>query len=129
MRAKDGRYRWMFNLLRIEYDELARPVAILGYVLDIADRKAAEEEARQARQQAERANRAKSEFLSRMSHDLRTPLNAILGFAQLLEMELRTPAEIESVRQILNGGTHLLDLINEILDIAAIEAGRLPLSP
>jgi PAS domain S-box-containing protein len=129
LRAKDGRYRWVFNLLRIEYDDLAQPTAILGYVLDIADRKAAEEEARLARQQAERANRAKSEFLSRMSHDLRTPLNAILGFAQLLELELGEPTELESVRQILNGGTHLLDLINEVLDIAAIEAGRLRLSP
>ena len=128
-RAKDGRYRWVFNLLRIEYDDAARPIGILSYVLDIADRKAAEQEVRLARQQAEQANRAKSEFLSRMSHDLRTPLNAILGFAQLLELEVRTPAEIESVRQILNGGTHLLDLINEVLDIAAIEAGRLPLSP
>jgi PAS domain S-box-containing protein len=128
-RGKDGRYRWFFKLLRIEYDDNARPTGILGYALDIADRKAAEEEARQAKLESERANRAKSEFLSRMSHDLRTPLNAVLGFAQLLEAERLGPGQLDSVTQILNGGRHLLDLINEVLDIARIEAGELSLSP
>ncbi len=74
------------------------------------------------------ASRAKSEFLSRMSHELRTPLNAILGFAQLLEMDHLTAEQQESVGQILKAGRHLLDLINEVLDIARIEAGRLAVS-
>src|SRR5438309_6021026 len=63
-----------------------------------------------------------------MSHELQTPLNAILGFAQLLEMEALSPEERESVDHILKGGRHLLDLINEVLDIARIEAGRLAVS-
>jgi signal transduction histidine kinase len=87
------------------------------------------ENLRTTKEEAERANRAKSEFLSRMSHELRTPLNAILGFGQLLEMDTLTPSQQESVAQILSGGRHLLDLINEVLDIARIEAGRLTLSP
>lgn len=111
--SKDGIYRWFFNLLRIDYDWLARPVAVLGYALDIEDRKAAEG--------------AKRDFLSRMSHDLRTPLNAILGFAQLLEMEDGNPEHEENVRQILQGSRHLLHLINELLDVASIEAGRVAL--
>lgn len=74
------------------------------------------------------ASRAKSEFLSRMSHELRTPLNAILGFGQLLEMDHLTSEQHESVEQILKAGRHLLDLINEVLDIARIEAGRLTVS-
>ncbi len=82
----------------------------------------------EARREAERANRAKSEFLSRMSHELRTPLNAILGFGQLLEMDDLDDEQSEAVRQIMRGGNHLLDLINEVLDIARIEAGRMQLS-
>jgi nitrogen-specific signal transduction histidine kinase/CheY-like chemotaxis protein len=85
-------------------------------------------ERRRAEVEADRANRAKSDFLSRMSHELRTPLNAILGFGQLLEMRASQPRERESVEQILKGGRHLLGLINEILDISRIESGRLPLS-
>ena len=86
-------------------------------------------ERRGALRQADLASRAKSEFLSRMSHELRTPLNAILGFAQLLEMELSPDDDRESVEQILRAGRHLLRLINEVLDIARIEQGRLPMSP
>lgn len=82
-----------------------------------------------ARDEAERANRAKSEFLSRMSHELRTPLNSILGFSQLMEMDKLTPDQMVGVDQILKSGRHLLDLINEVLDISRIEAGRLELSP
>lgn len=83
----------------------------------------------QARHEADRANRAKSEFLSRMSHDLRTPLNAIVGFAQLLQLDPLTPDQADSVSHVLRGGEHLLNLINELLDIARIESGRLTLSP
>jgi signal transduction histidine kinase/ActR/RegA family two-component response regulator len=76
----------------------------------------------------EEASRHKSEFLSRMSHELRTPLNAILGFGQLLEMDHLSPDQRESVQHILKGGRHLLALIDEVLDIARIEAGRLSMS-
>jgi len=83
-----------------------------------------------ARQVAETANLAKSEFLSSMSHELRSPLNAILGFGQLLEsgMPAPTPTQMASVAQILKAGWYLLELINEILDLALIESGRLSLS-
>jgi PAS domain S-box-containing protein len=79
---------------------------------------------------AEKANLAKSEFLSSMSHELRSPLNAILGFAQLLETEAPppTPAQAESIAQILHAGWHLLKLIDEILDLAKVEAKQVPLS-
>jgi signal transduction histidine kinase len=80
-----------------------------------------------ARAEAERANRAKSEFISRMSHDLRTPLNAILGFAQVLELDA-APEQRDGLAHIARGGQHLLSLIDEVLDIARIEAGRLSVS-
>lgn len=83
-----------------------------------------------AKQQADRANLAKSEFLSSMSHELRSPLNAILGFAQLLESGTPppTPSQRASLDQILKGGWYLLDLINDILDLASIESGHAALT-
>ncbi|MGH7322046.1 MAG: ATP-binding protein, partial [Candidatus Rokuibacteriota bacterium] len=96
-------------------------------VTDLTERKRAEE-TRLAKEAAEEANKAKGEFLSRMSHELRTPLNAILGFAQLLEMDSLAPAQRESVEHILHGGRHLLELINEVLDISRIDEGRLRIS-
>jgi CheY-like chemotaxis protein/nitrogen-specific signal transduction histidine kinase len=83
-----------------------------------------------ARFMADKANQAKSDFLSSMSHELRTPLNAILGFAQLLEVGTPPPSNVQLLRitQIIKAGWYLLDLINEILDLAIIESGRLLLS-
>lgn len=84
-----------------------------------------------ARDEAQRANHAKSQFLSRMSHELRTPLNAIIGFGQLLETDMAAPLngdQLESVQEIVKAGRHLLDLINEILDLARIESGHMALA-
>jgi PAS domain S-box-containing protein len=106
-----------------------------AFLRDVTERKRAEDavtaaraEAEAARDEAEQANRAKSEFLARMSHELRTPLNAILGFAQLLEIGQLPSEHAESVGQILHAGRHLLNLIEEVIDVARIEQGRLSLS-
>ena len=81
-----------------------------------------------ARDEAQRANQAKSDFLSRVSHELRTPLNSVLGFSQILQMDGLTEDQSESVSMISEGGKHLLKLIDEILDIAGIESGRMTIS-
>src|SRR5215467_3007666 len=89
------------------------------------------QELERAKQEADRANHAKSDFLARMSHELRTPLNSILGFSQVLNTDPEEPlsrSQKESVRQILKAGWHLLALINEVLDLARIEAGKVKLS-
>jgi PAS domain S-box-containing protein len=100
-----------------------------GIVRDVTERKRVEQILKRAKEEAERANQAKSDFLSRMSHELRTPLNAILGFAQLMQMDDLDADQAESVDQILKAGRHLLALVDEVLDIARIEAGRMSLSP
>jgi PAS domain S-box-containing protein len=150
----DGSYADIFDRGFIIFDARNTPVRMIGSMQDISERKKAEDalqnakdelekrvaertadlevsnqELTLAKQQAEMANAAKSEFLSRTSHELRTPLNAILGFGQILEMRDLASRDKESVAQILKGGRHLLDLINEILDVAKVEAGRIDLSP
>jgi signal transduction histidine kinase/CheY-like chemotaxis protein len=107
--------------------------AIIGYLLigtDNSVRKQVELELHNAMAVAEKANLAKTEFLSNMSHELRSPLNAILGFAQLMESDAtpQTASQKESTGQILQAGWYLLNLINEILDLAMIESGKLLLS-
>jgi signal transduction histidine kinase/ActR/RegA family two-component response regulator len=83
-----------------------------------------------AMEEAERANTAKSDFVSRMSHELRTPLNVVLGFGQILEMKATLDdGDREAVEHILKAGHHLLGLINEVLDLATIESGRMAISP
>jgi signal transduction histidine kinase len=107
--------------------------AILGYLLigtDNSVRKQIESELQNAKAVAEKANLAKSQFLSQMSHELRTPLNAILGFAQVMATGAPspTPSQKRSLDQIQKGGWYLLELINEILDLALIESGKMTLS-
>jgi PAS domain S-box-containing protein len=128
MQHRDGGYRWIHSVFHPEYDREGRPTSILGYDQDVTARRTAEEALKRTQEDADRANQAKSEFLSRMSHELRTPLNAILGFAQLLELGSLSAKQREGIDFILKGGHHLLELINEVLDIARIEAGRLSLS-
>jgi PAS domain S-box-containing protein len=125
---KNGSYRWMQTVYFVEYDSDGAAVSILGYDHDVTDRRAVEDAAKQARLEADRANHAKSEFLSRMSHELRTPLNAILGFAQLLEMDSLSEEQRDNLGYIVRGGRHLLTLINEVLDIVRIETGRFAMS-
>lgn len=95
---------------------------------DVTERARIEAALRDAKEEADRANYAKSEFLSRMSHELRTPLNAILGFGQLLERQNPTAQQSARVEHIMSAGRHLLNLINEVLDLSRIEAGHLQLS-
>ena len=104
-----------------------RPVGALVMSRDITDDLVFEAELLTAVGLAERASLAKSEFLSRMSHELRTPLNSVLGFAQILDMDDLADHQLQEVGHILRAGRHLLDLIDEVLDIARIESGHLDL--
>lgn len=98
-------------------------------ISDITERKNMENALIQAKEEAEKANMAKSDFLSKMSHELRTPLNGILGFAQLLELEeTLNDDQRDFVQEILSGGRHLLSLINDILDLSRIESGQIKVS-
>ena len=108
-RAHDGSYRWL------DWSSRSMPEEGLIYAIarDISAQIEAEQAAKEAQDLAERANRAKSEFLSRMSHELRTPLNAVLGFGQLLQAQDLDPDKRESVGQIMKGGRHLLELITK----------------
>ncbi|AOJ67042.1 hybrid sensor histidine kinase/response regulator [Burkholderia ubonensis] len=123
-RASDGAYRWFLCRALPLRDRDGKIVKWFGTETDIEDLK-------QARAAAERANRAKSDFLSSMSHELRSPLNAILGFAQLMASDLPppTPSQQASIEQILRAGWHLLELINDVLDLAKIESGQVAISP
>ena len=124
----DGELRWVWIRYRPVKTAPGEPRLVAITVSDITARKAAQRGEEAARAEAERANDAKSEFLSRMSHELRTPLNVILGFSQLLGMDELTTDQQESVQQINRGGRHLLELINEVLDISQIESGQMALS-
>jgi PAS domain S-box-containing protein len=126
---KKGHYVPVLSRGFITRDSTGKPTRITGSNMDLTERKKAENEVLNAKNEAEKANFAKSEFLSRMSHELRTPMNSILGFAQLMEMGDLNPKQTKGVNHILTSGKYLLKLIDEVLDISRIEAGKLTLSP
>jgi PAS domain S-box-containing protein len=136
--ARDGKKTVVSYNATTFYDRDRRLQGMCAVARDVTERKRFEQalqesnvELESAKSAAEKANLAKSDFLSSMSHELRSPLNAILGFAQLMESAAPSPtaSQSESIAQILQAGWHLLKLINEILDLAVIESGKVSLSP
>lgn len=128
-RRRDGSQYWTKSTLTPFLDGTGKPYQYVSVNTDITHVKETEQALIAARQEAERANLAKSEFLSNMSHELRSPMNAILGFGQLLECDDSLSTEnIDSVQEILHAGKHLLELINEVLDLSKVESGHLLLS-
>jgi len=126
--AADRSVRWMSSWVTVFRPEGGRRL-LRGLMIDITERKRVEE-AVLAAESAQRANAAKTEFLSRMSHELRTPLNAVLGFSQLLELDSQQPlsaAQQSRVQHIRQAGTHLLAMINDVLDLSRIESGGVAL--
>jgi signal transduction histidine kinase/CheY-like chemotaxis protein len=126
----EGGWRWLASRGKVVLDAAGKPARMLGVNFDITEQKRAAEALR-AQAAAESANQAKSDFLSQMSHELRTPLNAILGFAQLLRVDRAHPlayAQLERIDRIEHAGWHLLELINDVLDLSRIEAGAMRLA-
>lgn len=122
---KDGSRFWANVVITALHDDHGELRGFAKVTRDMTDRRRSEEALRIAREEAIAANLAKSEFLSRTSHELRTPMSAILGFGQLLELDedQLQPRHREAMVQIMKAGRHLLSLINDLLDISSIEAG------
>ena len=152
LRPCDGQERWVHGKGKLQMDAQGKPVALIGAIQDITERKRAEAEINMlnaelegrvlartadlsaanqslslARSQAEAANVAKSAFLANMSHEIRTPMNGILGMASLLRRGGVTPLQTERLDKIDTAAQHLLAIINDILDLSKIEAGKFKL--
>ena len=122
----DGHYRWLETIGQSVWNEAGEAIRLVGSSIDITARKEAEEELRRAKEVAEQANQLKTQFLSNMSHELRTPLNGIInltGFVVDGILGEVNDQQIEALQTTIDGGQHLLSLINDILDLTKIEAG------
>ncbi len=124
----DGRWVMIESRGRTLRDARGNPTGAVIISRDVSESVEAERALELAKIDAEQANVAKSEFMSRMSHELRTPLNSVLGFAQILQMELESPSELEMIGYIVKSGGYLLELINEVLDISRVESGSIAVS-
>lgn len=123
----DGECPYYLSIKSPIHDEKGEVIGMLGISLDITERKRNEALLEQAKQKAESANRAKTEFLSMVSHELRIPLSGVLGMARLLDLEYLLPAQHEQVQDIVDASDHLLALVDDLLDVAKLEAGKLEL--
>ena len=127
-RHKDGSWRWFESHSRVSTDERGEPSAVV-MSHDITDRKRAEDEIVRAKAAAEAANRAKSEFLANMSHEIRTPMNAVIGLTEIVLRSELTAEQREHLELVRGAADGLLELLNDILDLSKIEAGKLELAP
>jgi len=127
--TKDGGFKWIEVFARLTLDKDNNNIGTSGTLNDITERRKAEEEIKSAKEAAENADKAKSVFLANMSHEIRTPINAILGFSELLKDRTNDLKSNEYLSGIVTSGRNLLTLINDILDLSKIEAGRIDISP
>lgn len=130
LRHKKGSLHWISQTNNSYWDAAQGCWVVTAFSVDITDRKQAEQDLQLAKEVAEAANQAKSTFLANMSHELRTPLNAILGFTQLMQRQPNLSSDGHTYLQLIHAsGNHLLKLINEVLDLAKVEAGKITLEP
>ena len=127
VKHRNGHYIWISAKGKCIYDEEDKPYRLVGTITDITDKKIAEEQLKKAKEEAETANRSKSEFLATMSHEIRTPMNAVIGMTGLLLDTHLDKQQREFVEIIRNSGDALLTIINDILDFSKIESGKLEL--
>jgi len=125
LRRADGSYHWAVDVGRPRFDPKGKFLGYTGYVIDVNERKTFEQSLERAKQTAEDANRSRGEFLANMSHEIRTPMSAILGHVDILKDHLRDPDNLQIVESVRRNGNFLLGIINDILDLSKIDAGKL----
>jgi len=126
-KAKDGSFYWVDTTIVPFLNTKGKPYQYIAIRSDITSRKLIEEDLIKSKETADTANRAKSEFLANMSHEIRTPMNAIIGFSELLYNTMENEKQRSQIASIRSSGKNLLNIINDILDLSKIEAGKLSL--